>query len=47
MTAHASQHLAGAPRGGVHRGRVIIFRALAALAGAFFVVAVVIMASAP
>jgi hypothetical protein len=46
MTTNASQHH-GAPRGRVHRGRLIVFRALAALAGAFFVVAVVIMASAP
>ena len=35
------------PRGTAHRVRVIIFRVVAALAGLFFVVAVVLMASAP
>jgi hypothetical protein len=35
------------PPGTAHRARVIIFRLVAALAGLFFVVAVVLMASAP
>jgi hypothetical protein len=35
------------PHGAAHRARVIIFRVVAALAGLFFVVAVVLMASAP
>jgi hypothetical protein len=35
------------PRGTAHRVRVIIFRVVATLAGLFFVVAVVLMASAP
>jgi hypothetical protein len=35
------------PQGTVHRVRVIIFRVVATLAGLFFVVAVVLMASAP
>jgi hypothetical protein len=35
------------PQGTAHRVRVIIFRVVATLAGLFFVVAVVLMASAP
>ena len=35
------------PQGTAHRVRVIIFRVVATLAGLFFVVLVVLMASAP
>jgi hypothetical protein len=45
---HGSSENPAAQRAGTpHRARVIIFRVVAVLAGIFFVVAVVLMASAP
>jgi hypothetical protein len=47
MSTEASKSPAASPPSIAHRVRVIIFRVLATLAGLFFVVAVVLMASAP
>jgi hypothetical protein len=47
MSTRSSQNPVAKPSNTPHRVRVIIFRVLAALAGLFFVVAVVLMASAP
>lgn len=47
MSSGSSESPAANPPGTAHRVRVIIFRVVAALAGLFFVVAVVLMASAP
>ena len=47
MSTGASQNPAAQRAGTPHRARVIIFRVVAVLAGIFFVVAVVLMASAP
>ena len=47
MTTGSAERPVAKPRGTAHRVRVIIFRVVAALAGLFFVVAVVLMASAP
>ena len=47
MNAASSESAVAEPRGTGHRVRVIIFRVVAALAGLFFVVPVVLMASAP
>jgi hypothetical protein len=47
MSTGSSKSPAANPPGNAHRVRVIIFRVVAALAGLFFVVAVVLMASAP
>ena len=47
MSTESSKTPATKPRGTGHRVRVIIFRVVATLAGLFFVVAVVLMASAP
>ena len=47
MSSGASENPGVHPPGAVHRVRVIIFRVVAALAGLFFVLAVVLMASAP
>src|SRR5829696_6755727 len=47
MSTASSENPVAKPQGTAHRVRVIIFRAVAALAGLFFVVAVVLMASAP
>ena len=47
MSSGSSEAPAANPAGTAHRVRVIIFRMVAALAGLFFVVAVVLMASAP
>ena len=47
MSTGSAERPVAEPRGTVHRVRVIIFRVVAALAGLFFVVAVVLMASAP
>ena len=47
MSTGSSENPVAKPRGTAHRVRVIIFRVVAALAGLFFVVAVVLMASAP
>jgi hypothetical protein len=47
MSTGSSKSPAANPPGIAHRVRVIIFRVVAALAGLFFVVAVVLMASAP
>jgi hypothetical protein len=47
MSTRSSKTPATKPRGTGHRVRVIIFRVVATLAGLFFVVPVVLMASAP
>jgi hypothetical protein len=47
MSSGSSENPAAKPAGTPHRVRVIIFRVVAVLAGLFFVVAVVLMASAP
>jgi hypothetical protein len=47
MSSGSSETPAANTAGTAHRVRVIIFRVVAALAGLFFVVAVVLMASAP
>jgi hypothetical protein len=47
MSSGCSENPGVFPHGAAHRVRVIIFRVVAALAGLFFVVAVVLMASAP
>src|SRR3954466_8445352 len=47
MSTGSSKSAAANPPGNAHRVRVIIFRVVAVLAGLFFVVAVVLMASAP
>ena len=47
MSTASSENPVAKPQGTAHRVRVIIFRVVAALAGLFFVVAVVLMASAP
>jgi hypothetical protein len=47
MSTGSSENPAANPPGTAHRVRVIIFRLVAVLAGLFFVVAVVLMASAP
>ncbi len=47
MTAGSSEVASRNPPSSGHRVRVILFRVLAAVAGLFFVVAVVLMASAP
>ena len=47
MSTRSSKTPATKPRSPGHRVRVIIFRVVAALAGLFFVMAVVLMASAP
>jgi hypothetical protein len=47
MTTGSAENPVANPPGTAHRVRVIIFRVVAALAGLFFVVAVVLMASAP
>src|SRR3954449_8568215 len=47
MSTASSENPVAKPHGAAHRVRVIIFRVVAALAGLFFVVAVVLMASAP
>ena len=47
MSTGSSQNPAAKPHGTAHRVRVIIFRVVAAPAGLFFVVAVVLMALAP
>jgi hypothetical protein len=47
MSTASSENSVAKPHGTAHRVRVIIFRVVAALAGLFFVVAVVLMASAP
>ena len=47
MSTGSAERPVAKPRGTAHRVRVIIFRVVAALAGLFFVVAVVLMASAP
>jgi hypothetical protein len=47
MSTRSSESPVAEPRGTGHRVRVIIFRVVARLAGLYFVVAVVLMASAP
>jgi hypothetical protein len=47
MSARSAENPVAKPSSTPHRVRVIIFRVLATLAGFFFVVAVVLMASAP
>jgi len=47
MSTGSAERPIAKPRGTAHRVRVIIFRVVATLAGLFFVVAVVLMASAP
>ena len=47
MSTGSAERPVAKPRGTAHRLRVIIFRVVATLAGLFFVVAVVLMASAP
>jgi hypothetical protein len=47
MSTASSENPVAKPHGTAHRVHVIIFRVVAALAGLFFVVAVVLMASAP
>lgn len=47
MATGSSESPAASPPSTGHRVRVIIFRVVAVLAGLFFVVAVVLMASAP
>jgi hypothetical protein len=47
MSTGSAERPVAKPRGTAQRVRVIIFRVLATLAGLFFVVAVVLMASAP
>src|SRR6187549_3227582 len=47
MSTDPSDNAVVNPPSAAHRVRVIIFRVVAALAGLFFVVAVVLMASAP
>jgi hypothetical protein len=47
MSTEPAERPVAKPRGTPHRVRVIIFRVVATLAGLFFVVAVVLMASAP
>ena len=47
MSTGSSQNPVAKPPGTAHRVRVIIFRVVATFAGLFFVVAVVLMASAP
>jgi hypothetical protein len=47
MSTGSAERPVAKSRGTAHRVRVIIFRVLATLAGLFFVVAVVLMASAP
>src|SRR5436309_8951459 len=47
MSTASSENPVAKPHGTAHRVRVIIFRVVAAPAGLFFVVAVVLMASAP
>jgi hypothetical protein len=47
MSSGSSENPGVHPPSTAHRARVIIFRVVAALAGLFFVVAVVLMASAP
>jgi hypothetical protein len=47
MSAGSAERPVAKPRGTAHRVRVIIFRIVATLAGLFFIVAVVLMASAP
>jgi hypothetical protein len=47
MSSGSSENPAAKRAGSPHRVRVIIFRVVAVLAGLFFVVAVVLMASAP
>lgn len=47
MSTESAERPVAKPQGTVHRVRVIIFRVVAILAGLFFVVAVVLMASAP
>jgi hypothetical protein len=47
MSTGSAEWPVAKPRGTAHRVRVIIFRVVATLAGLFFVVAVVLMASAP
>ena len=47
MSTGSAERPVAKPRGTAHRVRVIIFRVVATLAGLFFVVAVVLMASAP
>jgi hypothetical protein len=47
MSSGASENPGVHPPGAAHRVRVIVFRVVAALAGLFFVLAVVLMASAP
>jgi hypothetical protein len=47
MSTGSAERPVAKPRGTVRRVRVIIFRVVATLAGLFFVVAVVLMASAP
>src|SRR4249919_2574565 len=47
MSTESAEQPVAKPPGTPHRVRVIIFRVLATLAGLFFVVALVLMASAP
>jgi peptidoglycan/LPS O-acetylase OafA/YrhL len=47
MSTASSENPVAKPHGTAHRVRVIIFRVVAAPAGPFFVVAVVLMASTP
>jgi hypothetical protein len=47
MSTASSENPVAKPHGTAHRVRVIIFRVVAAPAGLFFVVAVVLMALAP
>jgi hypothetical protein len=47
MSTGSAERPVAKPRGTAHRVRVIIFRVVATFAGLFFVVAVVLMASAP
>jgi hypothetical protein len=47
MSTAYSENSVAKPNGTVHRVHVITFRVVAALAGLFFAVAVVLMASAP
>jgi hypothetical protein len=47
MSTGSAETPVAKPRGTAHRVRVIIFRVVATLAGLFFLVAVVLMASAP
>jgi hypothetical protein len=47
MSTGSAERPVAKPQGTAHRVRVIIFRVLATIAGLFFVVAVVLMASAP